>query len=83
MAQDWCVANLPESWSTEACLAQQPRLHCNRLDYYQNSDNTTALLLVKITEVMANLPRGTIAKACERFWLHIKAVVEASEDLFL
>ncbi len=45
--------------------------------------NTATLLMAKITEVMANLPRGTVAKACKRFQLHIKAVVEAGDDLFL
>jgi hypothetical protein len=38
--------------------------------------------MAKITEVMANILRGNVAKACKRFWPRIKAVVEVG-DLFL
>ncbi len=38
--------------------------------------------MAKITEVMANLPRDTVAKACRRFCQRIEAVVEAGGDLF-
>jgi hypothetical protein len=39
--------------------------------------NTATSLMAKIMEVMANLLRATVAKACKRFRPHIKAVVKA------
>jgi hypothetical protein len=38
--------------------------------------------MAKITDVMANLPRNTVAKACRRFRYRIEAVVEAGGDFF-
>jgi hypothetical protein len=38
--------------------------------------------MAKITEVMANLPRATVAKACKRFQPRIEAVVKAGSDFF-
>jgi hypothetical protein len=32
--------------------------------------------MAKITEVMAKLPKVTVAKACKRFWPHIEAIVK-------
>ena len=37
--------------------------------------------MAKITEVMGNLDRDTVAKACCRFPTRIKAVVEGNGDL--
>jgi hypothetical protein len=37
---------------------------------------------VKITDVMANLPSGTMAKAYRRFRQRIEAVIEAGGDFF-
>ena len=36
----------------------------------------------KITEVMGNLPRDTVAMACRRFRSRIEAVVDAGGDFF-
>jgi hypothetical protein len=90
MAQEWCAANLPEFWSKEICPSSGP--DCNPLDYYVWSvcgqdvnkapQNTATLLMFKITEVMANLLRDTVAKAFKRFRPCIKAVVEAGDDFF-
>jgi hypothetical protein len=38
--------------------------------------------MAKIMEVMANLPRATIAKACRSFRPHMEAVVKAGHDFF-
>jgi hypothetical protein len=38
--------------------------------------------MAKITEVMVNLLRAIIAKACKRFQLHIEAMVEAGGNCF-
>ena len=90
MAQDWCAANLPEFWPKEIWPPSSP--DCNPLDYYVWSVcerdvnkapyNTAASLTAKITEVMANLPRATVAKACKRFRPRIEAVVKAGGDFF-
>ncbi len=65
---------------------------CNPLDYYiwsvferdvnRSPHNTATSLKVKIMDVMANLPRDTMAKACRRFRQRIEAVVEAGGDIF-
>ena len=65
---------------------------CNPLDYYVWSvcewdanrapHSTAASLMVKIMEVMGNLLRATVAKACKRFRPRIKAVVKAGGDFF-
>jgi hypothetical protein len=39
--------------------------------------------MAKIMEVMAILPRATVAKVCKLFSHSIKAVVEAGDDFFL
>jgi hypothetical protein len=44
--------------------------------------NTATWLMAKIMEVMTNLPRATVAKACKRFWPHIEAMVKAGGDFF-
>jgi hypothetical protein len=38
--------------------------------------------MAKIMEVMANLIRAIMAKACRSFWLHMEAVVKAGRDFF-
>jgi hypothetical protein len=38
--------------------------------------------MAKIMEVMANLPRATVAKACRSFRLRMEAVVKAGRDFF-
>jgi hypothetical protein len=37
---------------------------------------------VKITDVMSNLPRDTMAEACRRYRQRIEAIVEAGDDFF-
>ena len=44
--------------------------------------NTAASLMAKISEVMGNLPRDTVAKACRRFQKRIEAMVEAGGNFF-
>jgi hypothetical protein len=39
-------------------------------------------LVAKITEVMVNLPRDTVAKACRRFRQRIEAVKDAGSNFF-
>jgi hypothetical protein len=82
---------LQEFWPKEIWPPSSP--DCNPLDYYVWSvcewdvnkarHNTAASLMAKITEVMANLPRSTMAKACKRFRLRIEAVVKAGGNFFV
>jgi len=65
---------------------------CNPLDYYvwgvcewdanRAPHSTAASLMVKIMELMGNLLRATVAKACKRFRPRIEAVVKAGGDFF-
>jgi hypothetical protein len=81
--QDWCRVNLPEFWWKELWLPSSP--DCNPLDYFvwgvselhvnKTPHNTSAALMEKITEVMGNLDKDTMAKACRRFRSRIEAVV--------
>jgi hypothetical protein len=84
------IVKFPEFWSKEVWPPSSP--DCNPLDYYvwsvserdvnRSPHNTATSLKVKITEVMAYLPRDTVAKACRRFRQRIEAVVEAGGDFF-
>jgi hypothetical protein len=38
--------------------------------------------VVRIKEVMSNLDKDTVAKACHCFWNRIEAVVETKGDFF-
>jgi hypothetical protein len=86
--QDWCRANLPEFWGKELWPPSFP--DCNPLDYFlwdvselhgnKMPHNTSAALMEKITEVMGNLDRDTVAKACRQFRSRIEAVVAADGD---
>jgi hypothetical protein len=63
---------------------------CNPLDYYiwsvcefdvnKLTHNSAALLMAKITEVMANLPRTIVALACKQFRHCILVVAEAGSN---
>jgi len=63
---------------------------CNPLDYYvwgvcelhvnKAPHNTVESLVAKIKEVMGNLDRDTVEKACRRFRSRIEAVVAANGD---
>ncbi len=44
--------------------------------------NTVASLVVTIKEVMGNLDKDTVPKACRCFRTRIEAVVEANRDFF-
>ncbi len=56
---------------------------CLELLVNKASHNTVASLVVKINEVMGNLNKDTVAKACRRgFRTKIEAVVVANGDLF-
>ena len=84
------MANLPEVWTKEVWPPSS--LDCNPLDnnvwsvcqqdVNKATHNISASLMAKITEVMGNLPRDTVAKACQRFCLRIEAVVEAGGVFF-
>ncbi len=84
------IVKFPEFWSKEVWPPCSP--DCNPLDYYvwsvcerdvkRSPHNTATSLKAKITEVMANLPRDTLAKACRKFRQRIEAVVEAGGDFF-
>jgi hypothetical protein len=52
-------------------------LHVNKAHH-----NTIASLVVTIKEVMDNLDKDTMTKACRCFRTRIEAVVEANRDLF-
>ncbi len=52
-------------------------LHVNKAHH-----NTIASLVVTIKEVMGNLDKDTVAKACRCFRIRIAAVVEANRDFF-
>jgi hypothetical protein len=90
MSQGWCAANLSKFWPKEIWPPSSPE--CNPLDYYvwivcewdvnKAPHNAAASLMAKITEVMANLPRTTVAKACKRFQPRIKAVEKAGGYFF-
>ena len=54
---------------------------CER-DVNRAPHNTGASMMAKIMEVMGNLTRVTVAKACQRFCSWIEAVTEASCDFF-
>ncbi len=70
--------------------SQQP--DCKPLHYYvqrvcernvnRSPHNTAASLKAKIMNIMASLPRDTMAKACRRFCHRIESVVEAGGDFF-
>ncbi len=86
--QDWLKENLPEVWEKEIWPPSSP--DCNPLDYYvwgvceldvnKAPHNTVESLVAKIKEVMGNLDRDTVAKACRRFRSRIEAVVAANGD---
>jgi hypothetical protein len=85
-----CEANLLEFWLKEIWPPSSP--NCNPLDYYIWSvceldvnkvpHNTAALLIAKITEVMATLPRASVALASRLSRRSIEAVVEAGGNFF-
>jgi hypothetical protein len=54
---------------------------CER-DVNRSPYNTAASLKAKIMDIMASLPRDTMAKACRRSCHRIEAVVEAGGDFF-
>jgi hypothetical protein len=54
---------------------------CER-DVNRSPHNTATSLKAKIMDIMASLPRDTMAKACRRSCLRIEAVVEAGGDFF-
>jgi hypothetical protein len=86
--QEWLKANLPEVWEKEIWPPSLP--DCNPLDYFvwgvaelqvnKAPYSTTDSLISKIKEVMGNLDRATVARACKRFRSRIEAVVKADGD---
>ena len=86
--QEWCRKNLPEVWEKEIWPPSSP--DCNPLDYYVWSacevlvnkapHNTSGSLMAKIKEVMADLDRDTVARACRSLRPRLEAVVEAGGD---
>ncbi len=53
------------------------KLHVNKAHH-----NTIASLVVRFKEVMVNLDKDTVAKACRCFRTRIEGLVEANRDLF-
>ncbi len=90
VTQNWWQGNLPEFWTKEVWPPSSP--DCNPMDYYvwsvrkrdinKTTHNTATLLMAKLTEVMANLPRDTVVKVCRRFRQRISVVEEAGGDFF-
>ncbi len=60
-----------------------PREQCRELHVNKASHNTVASLVVNINEVMGNLNKDTVVKACRHgFRTKIEAVVEANGNFF-
>lgn len=88
ITQEWLADNLPEFWPKEVWPPSSP--DCNPLDYFvwgvcerevnKAPHNTLDSVKNKIKEVMGNLERDLVAKACSRFRSRIEAVVEAEGD---
>jgi hypothetical protein len=88
LTQQWLKENLPELWEKEIWPPSSP--DCNPLDYFlwgvcekevnKAPHNTIASLVATIKQVMGNLDRDTVAKACRRFRSRIEAVVAANGD---
>jgi hypothetical protein len=86
--QEWLKANLPEVWEKEIWPPSSP--DCNPLDYFvwgiteiqvnKAPHNTADSVISKIKEVMGNLNRDTVARACKRSRSKLEAVVEADSD---
>jgi hypothetical protein len=67
---------------TQSSSTSLPREQCRELHVNKASHNTVASLMVKINEVMGNLNKDAVAKACRGFRTKIEAVVEANGDFF-
>ena len=90
VTQAWLRENLPEFWEKEVWPPCSP--DCNPLDYFVwsvcerdvNKQPHPSLdsLRQKITDVMGNLNRNMLAKACKRFRSRIEAVIESDGDFF-
>ena len=78
-----CLSYLLEAWPKEVRPPNSP--DCNPLAYnvwsvcgldvIKAPHNTGASLVAKVSEVMGNLPRNTVAKAYRRFCKRIETVV--------
>jgi hypothetical protein len=74
---------LTEAGPTQPSSTLLPKEQCQELHVNKASHNTVASLVVKVNEVMGNLNKDTVAKACGRgFRTKIEAVVEANGDIF-
>jgi transposase len=90
VTQSWLRENLPEFWEKEVWPPCSP--DCNPLDYFVwsvcerdvNKQPHPSLdsLRQKIIDVMGNLNRNMLAKACKRFRSRIEAVIESDGDFF-
>lgn len=88
--QDWLRQHLPEFWEKEVWPPSSP--DCNPLDYFvwsvcerdtnKHPHNNVESLKQKIEEVMANLRRETVSRACQRFRARIEAVIRAEGGFF-
>ena len=86
--QKWLKENLPEVWEKEIWPPSSP--DCNPLDYFvwgvcelhvnKAPHNNVTSLVAKITEVMGNLDRATVAKVFLRLQTRIEAVEEDNGD---
>lgn len=83
--QIWLKANVPELWEKEVWPPSSP--DCNPLDYYvwsmvekdvnQHYHTSVDSLKNKIQEVMTNLDKQVLVKACQRFRRRVEAVIDA------
>jgi transposase len=84
LTQEWLKANLQDHWPKEIWPPSSP--DCNPLDYFMWSvcerevnkqpHNTMASLKAKISEVMADMDRKVVIRACKKFRSRIEAVVD-------
>ena len=90
VTQNWLAGNVPCHWSPDIWPLSSPDL--NPLDYHAwgvveretngRPHNTIQSVKDSVYDVMANMSRVSLVKACERFRHRIEAVVVA-EDGFI
>jgi len=88
ITQNWLKANLKDHWPKEIWPPSSP--DCNSLDYFmwgtvdrevkKQPHFTLASVRTKISEVMTDKNREVVIRACKKFCLWIKAVVEKGGD---
>ena len=90
IVQNWCKEHLSEFWEKEVWPPSSPDF--NPLDYYvfsvcevdvnKQPHNTEDSLRARITEVMIDLERDTLKKACDRFWYRLERIIDVEVNFF-